>query len=171
MFISAFSWIRWDSISGSYLIWIVCDCEVLSVSYCYSVIVILSQLLLFIVQLAQRRFVGRCNGLALWALKLSHWRGTIGSADWRVAHPWCNTWTTFYWYDLIKKNLALKIHTSGEMHWPYILWKYFINEFTFNECWNKINKLPFYWSWFSFEPILFIYTWVYIYALSSFCFV
>ena len=94
MFISAFSWIRWDSISGSYLIWIVCDCEVLSVSYCYSVIVILSQLLLFILQLARRGFVGRCNGLARWALKLSHWRGAIGSADWRVAHPWCNTWVS-----------------------------------------------------------------------------
>ena len=59
----------------------------LGFSYCYSVIVILSQLLLFIVQLARRGFVGRCNGLARWALKLSHWRAAIGSADWRVAHP------------------------------------------------------------------------------------
>ena len=92
LIVFTFSWIRWDLISGSYLIWIVCDCEVLSVSYCYSVIVILSQLLLFIVQLARRGFVGQCNGLARWALKLSHWRGAIGSADWRVAHPWCNTW-------------------------------------------------------------------------------
>ena len=40
------------------------------------------------------------------------------------------------------------------MHWPYILWKYFNNEFTFNECWRKINKFPSYCSWFSFEPIL-----------------
>ena len=30
--------------------------------------------------------------MARWALKLSYWCGAIGSADWRVAHPWCNTW-------------------------------------------------------------------------------